>query len=274
MKRNFFNLFIMLLTAGVGLGLTACSSDEEPVNQEPEKPYGDLKLKTVIDHPGIIHYDSGTAMWYIEYLRNRPVGFTERLYTEDLDRAYQQEGMDVLFSGEAFDFLSKKKETVSGEYDYYFFLQDISECNHLQPIPEIDPEIAEFFNTATATELSQRCQFDFPESTFEEKLADTCYVINDQAQLAALYTGEMNIPSVDFAKYTLILGRAYMSSSAESLVYHDISADATPKVLNMYIEAGHLGLQAIYLEYYWGLYPKFEDEKLTLKRITTELYDL
>ena len=38
MKKNFINLFIVLLTAGVGLGLTACSSDEESVENVNTEP--------------------------------------------------------------------------------------------------------------------------------------------------------------------------------------------------------------------------------------------
>ena len=38
MKKNFINLFIVLLTAGVGLSLTACSSDEESVENVNTEP--------------------------------------------------------------------------------------------------------------------------------------------------------------------------------------------------------------------------------------------
>ena len=38
MKKNFLNLFIVLLTTGVGLSLTACSSDEEGVENVKTEP--------------------------------------------------------------------------------------------------------------------------------------------------------------------------------------------------------------------------------------------
>ena len=52
MKKNFLNLFIVLLTAGVGLGLTACSSDEESVenvNTEPTKEPAEVQASCVED---------------------------------------------------------------------------------------------------------------------------------------------------------------------------------------------------------------------------------
>ena len=50
----------------------------------------------------------------------------------------------------------------------------------------------------------------------------------------------------------------------ESLVYDDISSDK--KTINLYIDEDPLGCTALYLEYYWGLFPKFEGDKLICNR--------
>jgi hypothetical protein len=55
------------------------------------------------------------------------------------------------------------------------------------------------------------------------------------------------------------------------MVYHDVSADA--KTVNLYIERRASGLCTIRLDYYWGLYPKFEGDKLVSKKTETLMYE-
>lgn len=254
------------------LMFSACSSDDDstikiPSINETPQICGEQIVKTVINHPGTVFYDSELKMWYIDYLRNRPAGSKERHYT---DSSFQVEGQSVVFSGDAYDFLASKAEVPSGEYDYFIFLRDIDRCDHILPLSETASDIAEFFETATTIEEGMRCQIVFPESTLEEGLADTCFVINDQAQLTSLYTGQKTIPVIDFAKYTLVIGRAYMPNSGYSLTYYDISVN--DRTLNLYIEEESSGFDAISFDYYWGLFPKFEGDGLTCFRNVTKMY--
>ena len=270
MNRVIFKAGLMMLAMGL---LTACSSDDVAKDDEILnmfwEPGPDLPLlKTVNNHPGIIRYDSELELWYIDYLRNRPVGSKERHYIEE---SFQEEGQTVLFSGEAYYFPLSKAEVTSGEKDYFFIPLNINRCDHLQAISDVGQDIAQFFDTATATEDYMHCQFDFPESTMEEKYVDTCYVFNDQAQLASFYTGQMTIPAIDFTKYTLVLGRAYLPDTGYSMVYHDVSADA--KTVNLYIERRASGFCMICFDYYWGLYPKFEGDKLVSKKTESLIYE-
>ena len=257
------------LIAGVGL-LSSCSSDDEH-KDSTESPllHGNQVVKTVNNHPGTIHYDGELKMWYIDYSYNRLVGVMERLYTESIDNDFQKEGLPVVFSGETFDFYARKENKASNEYDYYLMLQDISKSNHLCPLVEVEPLIKDFLDNATSSGKDMCCQFDFPESTLEEKLVDTCYVINNHRELDALYKGQKTIPDVDFEKYTLVIGRAYMPHTGESLGYHDVSSEG--KNVNLYIEAYPVGLDVIELEYFWGLYPKFETDILTCSRNVTKI---
>ena len=271
MKKS--NLLLGLLVGLFVLAMTACSSNDDAKDDEILQmfwePGPDLPLlKTVNNHPGIICYDSELEMWYIDYLRNRPAGSKERHYIED---SFQEEGQTVLFSGNAYYFPLNKAEVTTGEYDYLFIPQNIIRCNHLQSISDVSQDIAQFLDTATATEDFMHCQFDFPESTLENNYVDTCYVFNDQAQLASFYTGEMTIPAIDFTKYTLVIGRAYLPDTGYSMVYHDVSADA--KAVNLYVEKRPSGFCMIRFDYYWGLYPKFEGEKLVSKKIENLMFE-
>jgi hypothetical protein len=257
------------LIAGIGL-LSSCSSDDEHKDStESLLLHGNQVVKTVNNHPGTIHYDGELKMWYIDYSYNRLVGVMERLYTESIDNDFQKEGLPVVFSGETFDFYAKKENKASNEYDYYLMLQDISKSNHLCPLVEVEPLIKDFLDNATSSGEDMCCQFDFPESTLEEKLVDTCYVINNHRELDALYKGQKTIPDVDFEKYTLVIGRAYMPHTGESLGYHDVSSEG--KNINLYIEAYPVGLDVIELDYFWGLYPKFETDILTCSRNVTKI---
>jgi hypothetical protein len=257
------------LIAGIGL-LSSCSSDDEHKDgTESLLLHGNQVVKTVNNHPGTIHYDSELKMWYIDYSYDRLVGVMERLYTESIDNDFQKEGLPVVFSGETFDFYAKKENKARNEYDYYLMLQDISKSNHLCPLVEVEPLIKDFLDNATSSGEDMCCQFDFPESTLEEKLVDTCYVINNHRELDALYKGQKTIPDVDFEKYTLVIGRAYMPHTGESLGYHDVSSEG--KNINLYIEAYPVGLDVIELDYFWGLYPKFETDILTCSRNVTKI---
>lgn len=264
---------LSLLMAVVGLGMTACSSDDDDQTKEEKLDlYADQKLEVVTNHPGTVHYDEELQKWYIDYLQNKPEGDAERFYPGELPSNVRVEGLPVVCSGNIYDFRRSGNDMIPYRpNDYYISLLDIAECDDLQPLQDTEPEIAKFLDDALMVVIilgggpSGHCQFDFPGSTFEEMLADTCFVINNQAQLASLYIGQNTIPEIDFSKYTLVIGRAHMPSSGESLIYHDISADK--QTLNLFIKQYSAGLAAIYFEYYWGLYPKFEGDRLICKRI-------
>ena len=264
---------LSLLMAGVGLTITACSSDDDQAKDEKRDWYADQKLEVVTNHPGTVHYDEELQKWYIDYLQNKHEGDVERFYPDELPSDVRVEGLPVVCSGNIYDFRRSGNDMIPYRpNDYFISLLDIAECDDLQPLQDTESEIVQFLDDALMVEMivgggevSGHCQFNFPGSTLEEMLADTCFVINNQAQLASLYIGQNTIPEIDFSKYTLVIGRAHMPSSGESLIYHDISADK--QTLNLFIKQYSAGLAAIYFEYYWGLYPKFEGDRLICKRI-------
>lgn len=264
---------LSLLMAGIGLTITACSSDDDQAKDEKLDWYADQKLEVVTNHPGTVHYDEELQKWYIDYLQNKHEGDVERFYPDELPSDVRVEGLPVVCSGNIYDIRRSGNDMIPYRpNDYYLSLLDIAECDDLQPLQDTESEIAQFLDDALMVEMkvgwgeaSGHCQFNFPGSTLEEMLADTCFVINNQAQLTALYIGQNTIPEIDFSKYTLVIGRAHMPSSGESLIYHDISADR--QTLNLFIKQYSAGLSAIYFEYYWGLYPKFEGDRLICKRI-------
>ena len=274
--KKVFVMMCMLLGGGL---FCACSSDDS-TNDEQLSMYAHQKVKTINNHPGILRYDGDSQKWYIENLSNKPANITERFYSDDLTNYYQEEGLPIVFSGNIYDFRHAKNTGIPNDNnDYYLSLLDIAESDHLLPLQNIEPEIAKFLDEAMSITIilggkgTMACQFDFPGSTLEEMFTDTCFVINDQVQLAAFYTGQETIPVIDFSKYTLIIGRAQMPSSGETLVYHDISADK--KTVNLYIGTNLSGGQILNLEYYWALYPKFEGDQLICNRkISTFLKDV
>jgi hypothetical protein len=247
----------------------SCGKDDERKEiVEPIEPSDPPLMIVISNHPGTVHLDEDLDMWYILYSRVKSTGISERLYVEDLDGDMELEGLSVVFSGEANVFSAQKGNKLIGECDYHLVVKDIAICDHFQRVSEIAHEITAFFDEATSDE-QLHSQFAFPDNTPEEKYADTCFVINSNAQLEAFYTGELTIPNIDFDKYTLIIGKAYMPNTGESLVYHDISADK--KVQNLYVETYSAGSAMISMEYYWGLYPKFDSDNLISRRFLTKL---
>ena len=270
MKRLSLTVLSLLM---VGMTFTACSSDDEDKWVEPplEKVYGE-KVKTIDSHVGILHFDKEQGLWYIDYLRSKPVGSVERCYTQDLSSAFQYEGMMVTFSGDAYEFLMDKKESTRGESDYYVFLQSIARSNNLQQVSEIAPEVKAFLDAATVSkDITHDCDFAFPSDT-EAEWTDSYYVINDATRLSELYVGKDALPAIDFGKYTLIIGRVYERYIGESFIYQDISADAEPKVLNLYMDMNQDGMPIISGVFFWGLYPKIDAGAITIKRRESFIY--
>ncbi len=251
----------------------ACSSEDQHKTDEVVKIndlhllYGNQAIKTFYNHSGTIHYDDELKMWYIEYSYNQFLGVEERYYTEAIDSDFQVDGLYVVYSGEAVDLSAKKENIVVSELNYYLMLKYISRSNRLHPLTEVAPEIKVFFDTLTSTEGFKSNQFDFSGSILEDNLTDTCFIINNQEALTTLYTGKEAVPEIDFDKYTLVIGRACMLHTGESLVYHDVSVEE--KEINLYIETYQAGLDMIRKVYFWGLYPKFEVDKLNCNRNVT-----
>ncbi len=117
MRKVLFYLSFMLL--GVYMPM-ACSSDSVE-----DLPYS-LKYGDIHDQEGIVHYDENCKYWYIFINNKNSNGVTTRLYFSEspMVKEYLIEGLDVIVSGEVYDFLISIDVPVGTQY-YGFEIDSI-----------------------------------------------------------------------------------------------------------------------------------------------------
>ena len=125
----------------------------------------------------------------------------------------------------------------------------------------VTEEIISFFNDALPQDESSNCFF-----TTLDLLKDTCYVINSHKELSELYSGEKNLPIIDFDKYTLILGKT-MESAGYAIEGHNIEITDNLLIITLTIKQ----LEGSYTQqfvpcYYWGLYKKLPFKEYSVKK--------
>ena len=118
--------------------------------------------------------------------------------------------------------------------------------------------VEEFFN-AEFRNISR------PTGFFGNQSEPECkgYIVNNYADLKALYSGSRELPDIDFDKYTLIIGVTALPTSSHSLTFkrQELVRTDVGLVNTIYFEADRdLFYPAIVgYWYYWGLYPKMDD---------------
>lgn len=118
----------------------------------------------------------------------------------------------------------------------------------------VSEEVKAFFDEALPNENRT------PAFSFSTENKAEFFVINSQDELESRYKGESILPEIDFAKFTLIIGKAYMlgmTYHVNSLEIHKYENDQTLCVFTDNPE----GLYWMaYNMYFWGLFPKIEQE--------------
>ncbi len=110
-----------------------------------------------------------------------------------------------------------------------------------------------FFNQELPLEKSS-------ESFFVGSDKDECYVINSLEELKNIYSGEREIPYIDFGKYTLVIGQKIMPDFYHPVYKQELEFRNHRCDLNLYVPDYGPGFKAIQHFYYWAFYPKFNTE--------------
>ena len=92
MKKAFSVFLSFCLCTITMLGFTACGDDEH----EHEDKHEHGRRTDLVDEFGRIRWDDRAIVC------SKPIDFVGNYYVEDMPKAYQQEGLEVRFSGEAY----------------------------------------------------------------------------------------------------------------------------------------------------------------------------
>ena len=134
--------------------------------------------------------------------------------------------------------------------------------NVLNPIEEGDglDAITDFFNSELPN--SSYSKGFFCSSPKNANVGEkTCIIINSKKELKDIYSGEKELPKIDFQQYSLVIGQVIMPAAGyrcvkQELVRNTINTNLT---LNLYVENMFEYNPCIVVPlYYWGLYPKMQ----------------
>ena len=118
----------------------------------------------------------------------------------------------------------------------------------------VSDEVKAFFDEALPNENRT------PAFSFSTENKAEFFVINSQDELESRYKGESILPEIDFAKYTLIIGKAYMPG----LTYHVNSLEIHKYEYNqslcVFTDDPEGLFWMAYNMYFWGMFPKIEQE--------------
>lgn len=175
---------------------------------------------------------------------------------------------------------SKSDETIDldettdvvGKQDQNRGVDDESGADLISPIDDGDgfSAISDFFQTEIGS-YSKPKPFDFKKNLGNEE--KPCLVINNEDDFKEAYTGDLSLPSIDFSKYTLILGKIYLTAGTfiDSMGIRQTSPSKATLFINCLIDTspdvGYLGVE--YWEYYWNLFPKYHASEMNVE-ISTE----
>lgn len=99
---------------------------------------------------------------------------------------------------------------------------------------------------------------------------DGCVLINTPEEFRAFVPAEIELPTIDFGQYTLIVGRKWVSDGGFALRKHGIVYEQQIPVYTLVIERltgpHHTALESIG---YWGLYPKLSQTQMEVEVIFT-----
>ncbi len=139
-------------------------------------------------------------------------------------------------------------------------------CEEKEQIKTILPEtnlsvqIISFFESTLPTTGESNCFFLSENS-------DIYYLINSKEEFKAIYSCDNELPDIDFALYSIILGQKRMPNSYYSVVEQNIK-ETDILELNIFVQLPSDGVWPAFSNmYYWGIYPKLPNKKINVNII-------
>ena len=118
----------------------------------------------------------------------------------------------------------------------------------------VSEEVKAFFDKALPNENRT------PAFSFSTENKAEFFVINSQDELESRYKGESILPEIDFAKFTLIIGKAYMLGMTYHVKAIEIHKYEYNQSLCVFTDDPEGLFWMAYNMYFWALFPKIEQE--------------
>lgn len=134
--------------------------------------------------------------------------------------------------------------------------------------PPVTPsqEVTDFFNAHLSENSTD---FNFSNIEGSEDISTECFLINTVEQFREIAPEPIELPDIDFAKYSFIVGQHVFGSPSYSLESQAVETKADVLTLNLvYRELQGAAPTAMTTYYFWGLYDKLPEYEVNVN-ITT-----
>ena len=121
MKTSFITKCLLLMASIAIVGITASCDDS---GSEPKYQVGDY-VKHVEELTAFVRFNEELGEWYLDYHIPGTIDSVHDYYPGTLDKAYQQEGMKVVFSGDVYNI--DYKNTIPTTESFRIVLSSIRE---------------------------------------------------------------------------------------------------------------------------------------------------
>ena len=126
-----------------------------------------------------------------------------------------------------------------------------------------DNYISQFFAAERPSSDTSKSKSFFLDSKGSASTENIVCIINSQDDLKAQYSGNMSLPNIDFANYTLIIGQQRMGSLGWDVTKQLLLVNGDKATLNLHVTNRNEYQPDMFMTlYYWGLYPKQKDNIL------------
>ena len=136
----------------------------------------------------------------------------------------------------------------------------------LNPIDEglIIVPFSDFFKKSF--DMGGNLPFSFRKSISNEKKSP-CIILNSKKDVEEAYTGDLNIPDMDFSNYTLIIGKIPVSAGTfiNDMVKRKSFTNKATLAISCVIDGKGAYITAMVDAYYWKLFPKFHASKIKVE---------
>jgi hypothetical protein len=135
------------------------------------------------------------------------------------------------------------------------------------PLPEseVPEEVSAFFKEQLSPALSD--YFSVEDGRYEPVVL----MINSTKELKKIVSSSVDLPGIDFEKYTLVIGRYYISGGLY-LKSHGINPEPAVMEMNLVFGDTGKGLGAMFLQHLYSLYSKLPSKSIDVNVTTINEY--
>ena len=128
-------------------------------------------------------------------------------------------------------------------------------------------DVSAFFKTYLPSSSSSHPEPEFNFSEIDDRDIE-CFVINSMEEFEAVAPPSVELPVIDFDKYTLIIGQHWMGHPGYSFEKQAVDTESDKMTLNLvYKQLKGCTPAIMTIFYFWGLYDKLPEKTLTVNKI-------